>query len=116
MPLTSLTGWTQCESCLVILALSCRYGWACFLFYIAAFLYYLYVRIRYTIHGLGPGYEVYGIALLIVECLGASTIVLFGIQMLWDPLHEKYPEDPNRPGVPQVQPLLWRVSCDAALA
>ena len=79
-----------------------RYGWATFLFYLGAFLYYLYVRIRYTISGLGAGYEVYGIALLIVECLGASTIILFGIQMLWDPLHEKYPEDPNRPGVPQV--------------
>ena len=81
-----------------------RWGWATFLFYIAAFLYYLYVRIRYTIAGLGAGYEVYGIALLVVECLGASTIILFGLQMLWDPLHEKYPEDPNRPGVPQVQP------------
>lgn len=79
-----------------------RLGWAAFLFYLGAFIYYVYVRIRYTIGGLGD-YEVYGIVLLIIEVLGATTVVLFGINLLWEPLHEKYPPDPERQGVPKVR-------------
>ena len=84
------------------MAAACRLGWGAFLFYLAAFVYYLYVRIRYTIRGLGS-YEVYGIVLLVIEVLGGTTVVLFGSNLLWEPLHEKYPPEAERQGVPMVR-------------
>lgn len=40
--------------------------------------------------------------MLVVECLGASTVMLYGINLLWDPLYEKFVEDSRQPGTPKV--------------
>ena len=71
-------------------------------FYLGALAFYLYVRIHYTLSGLGAKYEWYGIVLLVVECFGATTIAMYGINLLWRPVHEKYPPDPEQPGKPLV--------------
>ena len=83
-----------------------RLGWLANIFYYGALIYYLYVRIRYTLSGLGPKYEWYGIVLLVVECFGATTIAMYGLNLLWRPVHEKYPPDPEAPGKPLVSPSL----------
>lgn len=93
--------------------LLCRVGWLTNLFYLAALAYYLYVRIHYTLSGLGAKYEWYGIILLIVECFGATTILMYGMNLLWRPVHEKYPPDPEVPGKPLVSAAHLR--CQASL-
>ena len=45
----------------------------------------------------------YGIYLLIVEILGASTVILYGTNLLWNPVIEKFPEDTDSPGKPKVR-------------
>lgn len=44
--------------------------------------------------------------MLVVECLGASTVALYGINLLWDPLYERFIEDHRQPGTPKVD-LPW---------
>jgi cellulose synthase/poly-beta-1,6-N-acetylglucosamine synthase-like glycosyltransferase len=78
------------------------YGWFAMTFYLAAFVFYLWVRISKTMN-MGPGYVWYGIYLLVVEILGASTVILYGTNLLWNPVIEKFPEDPDTPGKPKVR-------------
>lgn len=49
------------------------------------------------------------IAMLVVECLGASTVTLYGINLLWDPLYDKFEDDPRQPGTPKASPLAQHV-------
>lgn len=42
------------------------------------------------------------IAMLVVECLGASTVILYGLNLLWDPLYTDFEDDPKMPGIPKV--------------
>lgn len=70
-------------------------------FYICAFVFYMYVRIAYSLD-LGPGYIWYGIYLLCVEVLGFTTTIIYGLNLLWNPVIEQFPEDPSSPGRPQV--------------
>lgn len=39
---------------------------------------------------------------LIVEILGAVSTVLYGVNLLWDPVNEEPPADPNDPSLPLV--------------
>lgn len=77
-------------------------GWLANIFYYGALIFYLYVRIHDTLGGLGPKYMWYGIVLLVVECFGATTIAMYGLNLLWRPVHEKYPPDPEVAGKPLV--------------
>ena len=77
------------------------YGWIAMTFYICAFVFYMYVRIAYSLD-LGPGYIWYGIYLLCVEVLGFTTTIIYGLNLLWNPVIEQFPEDPSSPGRPQV--------------
>lgn len=70
-------------------------------FYICAFVFYMYVRIAHSLD-LGPGYIWYGIYLLCVEVLGFTTTIIYGLNLLWNPVIEQFPEDPSSPGRPQV--------------
>lgn len=70
-------------------------------FYICAFAFYMYVRIAHSLD-LGPGYIWYGIYLLCVEVLGFTTTIIYGLNLLWNPVIEQFPEDPTSPGRPQV--------------
>ena len=45
----------------------------------------------------------YGIVLLVVECMGATTVLIYGLHLLYDPVMEDLEEDPNCPG----KPLVW---------
>ena len=40
--------------------------------------------------------------MLVVELLGATTTLLYGINILFDPVHEVLPMDPENPGLTQV--------------
>ena len=42
--------------------------------------------------------------MLVVEVLGASTIILYGLNLLWDPLYDKFEDDPRQPGTPKASP------------
>ena len=57
-----------------------------FVFYICAFGFYLWIRIAKTLD-LGQ-YLPYGIFVLFVECMGATTVVLYGTNLLWNPVNE----------------------------
>jgi hypothetical protein len=39
---------------------------------------------------------------LIVEIIGATTVMLYGVNLLWTPVIEKFEEDPMLPGRPKV--------------
>lgn len=41
----------------------------------------------------------YGILVLVVEMLGATTTLLYGLNILFDPVHEDLPNDPENPGL-----------------
>ena len=59
-------------------------------------------------HGALPGLSAdiltcrYGIYVLIVEIIGATTVFLYGTNLLYDPVVEKPQEDPDNPGRPKV--------------
>jgi hypothetical protein len=55
-----------------------------FVFFVLALGFYLWVRITKTLD-LGP-YLAYGIVFLTVEILGSLTTILYGINLLLDPL------------------------------
>lgn len=57
-----------------------------FVFYICAFGFYLWIRITKTLD-LGQ-YVPYGVFVLFVECMGATTVVLYGTNLLWNPVNE----------------------------
>ena len=44
----------------------------------------------------------YGIVLLVIECMGASTVLIYGLWLLYSPLQEDFVEDRDHPGKPKV--------------
>ncbi len=75
-------------------------GSAVMLVYCIALVFYLWVRITKTLD-LGR-YLPYGIFVLIVEIMGATTTLLYGVNILWHPVNPPLPEDPNNPGLPKA--------------
>ncbi|KAK9842280.1 hypothetical protein WJX81_004432 [Elliptochloris bilobata] len=74
-------------------------GMAVFLCYLAALAFYLWVRITKTLD-LGQ-FQWYGILVLVIECLGATTVILYGINLLRMPVATYHvQEDPSSPGKP----------------
>ena len=69
-------------------------------FYTLAFFFYMWVRITKTLD-LGP-YLGYGIFVLIVEIMGATSTISYGINLLWSPVNPPLAEDPANPGLPKV--------------
>ena len=67
------------------------------IFYLLAFVFYLYVRIAHTLD-LG-GYVWYGVMVLMVEIMGASTTCLYGLNIVFRPVHEPARADPDAPGL-----------------
>jgi hypothetical protein len=45
----------------------------------------------------------YGILLLVVECMGASTVMTYGLWLLYNPVQEDFEEDLQHPGKPKVR-------------
>lgn len=68
--------------------------------YVFSLIFYLYVRIVHTLD-LGK-FLAYGIFVLIVEIMGATTTILYGVNILFHPVHEEIIPDPEHPGVPKV--------------
>ena len=66
-------------------------------FYLCAFVFYLYVRIAKTLD-LG-GYTWYGVLVLGVEIMGASTTFLYGLNIVARPVHEPARPDADAPGL-----------------
>ena len=48
----------------------------------------------------------YGVLVLVVEVMGASTVVLYGINLLFLPDAPVYHPDPARPGLPKARHFL----------
>lgn len=44
----------------------------------------------------------YGVFVLIVEVIGATTVMLYGVNLLFNPVKDAFEEDPNMPGYPKV--------------
>ncbi len=70
-------------------------------FYTLAFFFYMWVRITKTLD-LGQ-YLGYGIFVLIVEIMGATSTISYGINLLWSPVNPPLAEDPANPGLPKVR-------------
>lgn len=51
----------------------------------------------------------YGILVLVVEMLGATTTLLYGLNILFDPVHETLPQDSENPGLKLVHSLSGRL-------
>ena len=86
-----------------------RWSWsglAIMVVYALAFLFYMWVRVTKTLD-LGR-YLPYGILVLIIEIMGATTTLLYGVNLLRHPVNPPPPEDPANPGLPKVQPPLRR--------
>ena len=66
-------------------------------FYLCAFIFYLYVRIAKTLD-LG-GYTWYGVLVLGIEIMGASTTFLYGLNIVARPIHEPARPDDEAPGL-----------------
>eukprot|EP01023_Acetabularia_acetabulum_P045661 TRINITY_DN463_c0_g1_i1.p1 TRINITY_DN463_c0_g1~~TRINITY_DN463_c0_g1_i1.p1 ORF type:complete len:1207 (+),score=229.86 TRINITY_DN463_c0_g1_i1:181-3801(+) len=60
--------------------------------YVLALLFYLYVRIRYSLVGLGA-FTWYGVLLLISETFGATGMMFSAIVMVWKPVMQPYLAD-----------------------
>ena len=61
-------------------------GMSVFVFYVCALGFYLWIRISKTLD-LGE-YVWYGVLVLCVECMGATTVILYGTNLLWNPVNE----------------------------
>ena len=72
-------------------------GTISFITYICALGFYLWVRITKTL-GLGP-YIAYGYFVLVIECLGATTVILYGTNLLWNPVNVIDYDDRGMPKV-----------------
>jgi len=76
------------------------------LFYTLAFIFYMWVRIMKTLD-LGQ-YLGYGIFVLVVEIMGATSTISYGVNLLWSPVNPPLAEDPANPGLPKV---LYSICC-----
>ncbi|CAL8470908.1 g10450 [Coccomyxa elongata] len=79
------------------------FGLLAFLIYLGALGFYLWIRITKTLD-LGP-YLWYGCVILGIEMLGATTVILYGLNLVLDPIVENYHlgEDPTNPGKPRTR-------------
>jgi hypothetical protein len=50
--------------------------------------------------------QAYGIIILIVEIIGATTVMLYGVNLLFNPVIDQFEEDTRFPGCPRVRPHL----------
>ena len=76
------------------------WGTMLMVFYTLAFIFYMWVRITKTLD-LGQ-YLGYGIFVLIVEIMGATSTISYGINLIWSPVNLSLAEDPANPGLPKV--------------
>ena len=76
-------------------------GCVVFFVYLCSFVFYLWIRVAKTLD-LGP-YVAYGWYVLIVEMMGATTVILYGVNLLWNPVLTPYIEDPENPGLTLVK-------------
>jgi len=65
-------------------------GWLLMAFFIAALIFYIYVRAAKTLD-LGAKYQWYGIVILVVEIIGSTTTLVYGLNHLF------YTVDPDVP-------------------
>lgn len=73
------------------------------LIYLCAFGFYLYVRIAKTLD-LGS-YVWYGAIVLAIEIAGATTTLVWCLNIVMDPVHEPLKMDPDNPGLTLVSDL-----------
>lgn len=69
--------------------------------YLCAFGFYLYVRCAKTLD-LGA-YLWYGIIVLAIEIAGATTTLVWCLNIIMDPVHEPLRMDPDNPGLTLVR-------------
>lgn len=68
--------------------------------YLCAFGFYLYVRVAKTLD-LGA-YVWYGVIVLAIEIAGATTTLVWCLNIVMDPIHEPLRMDPDNPGLTLV--------------
>lgn len=79
------------------------------LLYLCAFGFYLYVRVAKTLD-LGP-YVWYGVIVLAIEIAGATTTLVWCLNIILDPVHEPLRMDPDNPGLTLVRLSLSHILC-----
>jgi len=80
------------------------------LIYLCAFGFYLYVRIAKTLD-LGS-YVWYGVIVLAIEIAGATTTLVWCLNIVMDPVHEPLKMDPDNPGLTLVSNPASPFCCD----
>ena len=80
--------------------------------YLCAFGFYLYVRIAKTLD-LGA-YVWYGVLVLAIEIAGATTTLVWCLNIVMDPVHEPLRMDPDNPGLTLVRLCCLVSRCDNA--
>ena len=79
----------------------CRLGSSVFGIYIIAFCFYMWIRVTKTMD-LGQ-FVAYGIAILVIEIMGATATFIYGLNLILLPVYETFPDDPDNPGRPKVE-------------
>ncbi|KAK9857954.1 hypothetical protein WJX84_008696, partial [Apatococcus fuscideae] len=75
-------------------------GSSVFFIYLVAFCFYMWIRVTKTLD-LGQ-FVAYGIAILVIEIMGATATVIYGLNLILRPVYETFPDDPENPGRPLV--------------
>ena len=60
----------------------------------------MWIRVTKTLD-LGQ-FVAYGIAILVIEIMGATATVIYGLNLILRPVYETFPDDPENPGRPLV--------------
>ncbi|KAK9904260.1 hypothetical protein WJX75_007984 [Coccomyxa subellipsoidea] len=76
-------------------------GMILMIIFVLALGFYLWVRITKTLD-LGQ-YTWYGWMVLIVEMLGATSTILYGLNIILDPVHEKLEMEADNPGITKTK-------------
>ena len=63
----------------------CFDGLVITILYCLSYVFYIYIRARYSLD-IGTSYKAYAIIMLIMEALGGTSVILFGICSLFKPL------------------------------
>lgn len=71
-------------------------GWLLMFLFLSAFIFYIWVRAAKTLN-LGPKFEWYGILILVLEAIGATTTAIYGINHLWYTVNEDILAQPMLP-------------------
>lgn len=83
-------------------------GWLLMLFFVAALIFYIYCRAAKTLN-LGAKFIWYGIVILVVEIIGSTTTLIYGLNHLFYTVDDDIPPRKSMVGVPVRTALQYHI-------